>query len=101
MPVDGSLDPTSLILVSLAAGPKHGHAIMLDVAGFAGRRLGPGTLYGAIGRLEDDGLIEPLGPEDRRRPYRLTARGREEMSTRVARMSATVAVARERMEEAP
>ena len=39
-------------------------------------RLGPGTLYGAISRLEERGLIEPLDADDRRRPYRLTAAGR-------------------------
>jgi DNA-binding PadR family transcriptional regulator len=46
-----------------------------DIAGICGTRLGPGTLYGAIARLEQLGLIEPLPPEDRRRPYRITAEG--------------------------
>ena len=39
-------DPGTLLLISLAAGPKHGHAMLLDVEAFGGRRLGPGTLYG-------------------------------------------------------
>ena len=56
-------DPTLLVLVSLAAGPRHGHAILLDVRDFAGVRLGPGTLYGAIGRLEEDGFIEQVVPQ--------------------------------------
>lgn len=68
-------DAGLLILTSLSSGPKHGHALLLDIDGFAGVRLGPGTLYGAIGRLEERGLIEPLGADDRRRPYRLTAAG--------------------------
>ena len=68
-------DPTLLILTSLSSGPKHGHALLLDIESFAGARLGPGTLYGAITRLEQRGLIEPLGAEDRRRPYRITAAG--------------------------
>ncbi|HET8777136.1 MAG TPA: PadR family transcriptional regulator, partial [Candidatus Limnocylindria bacterium] len=55
--MEASNDPNLLVLVSLAAAPRHGHAILLDVAEFAGVRLGPGTLYGAIGRLEADGLI--------------------------------------------
>jgi len=38
-------------------------------------RLGPGALYGAITRLEERGLIEPLEAQDRRRPYRITAAG--------------------------
>jgi DNA-binding PadR family transcriptional regulator len=68
-------DPKVLILTSLSTGPKHGHALLLDIEGFAGVRLGPGTLYGAIARLEASGLIEPLGADDRRRPYRVTAAG--------------------------
>jgi DNA-binding PadR family transcriptional regulator len=68
-------DPPILILASLAGNPKHGYAIMEDIVAFAGVHLGPGTLYGAIARLESEGLIEPLPAEDRRRPYRLTAQG--------------------------
>lgn len=68
-------DPPLLVLASLASGPKHGHAMIEDIAGLCGTRLGPGTLYGAIARLEHLGWIEPLPPEERRRPYRITAEG--------------------------
>jgi len=68
-------DPALLVLTSLADGPKHGHAMIADIAEMSGTRLGPGTLYGAIARLEEQRLIEPLPPEDRRYPYRLTPRG--------------------------
>lgn len=68
-------DPPLLVLASLAGGPKHGHAMIEDIAGLCGARLGPGTLYGAISRLEARGLIEPLPPEERRRPYQITAAG--------------------------
>lgn len=68
-------DPPVLILTSLASGPKHGYALLLDIEGFAGVRLGPGTLYGAISRLEERGLIEAVASEGRARPYRLTAEG--------------------------
>ena len=68
-------EPALLILVSLGDGPKHGYAIMLDVEGATGRPMGPGTLYGALARLEERGLIEAMPPEERRRPYRLTAQG--------------------------
>jgi DNA-binding PadR family transcriptional regulator len=68
-------EPTLLILVSLSAGPKHGYAIMTDVEAGTGRPLGPGTLYAALARLEERGLIEALPPLDRRRPYRVTAQG--------------------------
>ena len=68
-------DPSMLILSSLAEGPKHGYAMMEDIETFAGVHLGPGTLYGAIARLEESGLIESLPSEERRRPYRLTSGG--------------------------
>src|ERR1700733_10871874 len=70
-----SSDPGLLVLTSLADGPKHGYAITTDVEEFAGVHLGPGTLYGALARLESRGLIEALPAQDRRRPYRLTAEG--------------------------
>ncbi|MBW4076907.1 MAG: PadR family transcriptional regulator [Acidobacteria bacterium] len=68
-------DPPMLLLTSLASGPKHGYALLKDVEDFAGVTLSPGTLYGAITRLEELGLIEPLAGVDRRRPYRITASG--------------------------
>ena len=68
-------EPSLFILVSLSEGPKHGYAIMTDVEALSGVPLGPGTLYGALARLEARGLIEALEPEDRRRPYRLTGLG--------------------------
>jgi DNA-binding PadR family transcriptional regulator len=67
--------PATLILSSLADGPKHGYALTKDVEEFAGIRLAPGTLYEAFARLEAQGLIEALESADRRRPYRLTAAG--------------------------
>jgi DNA-binding PadR family transcriptional regulator len=68
-------EPSILILISLAAGPKHGYVLTKDIEEFAGVTLGPGTLYGSIARLEERGLIEPADLEGRRRPYRITASG--------------------------
>jgi DNA-binding PadR family transcriptional regulator len=68
-------DPPLLVLASLADGPKHGHAMIDDIEQMSGARLGPGTLYGAIARLEREKLIEPLPEDDRRHPYRITAAG--------------------------
>ncbi len=67
--------PATLILTSLAEGPKHGYALTKDIERFAAVTLQPGTLYGALTRLTDQGAIEPLDGEGRRRPYRLTPRG--------------------------
>ena len=70
-------EPTVLILVSLAAGPKHGYALIKDIEEIAGATLGPGTLYGALSRLEQQGLVEALPTADRRRPYQITPAGTE------------------------
>jgi len=77
-------EPSLYILVSLSAGPRHGYAIMSDVEEISGAPLGPGTLYGALARLERRGLIEALEPEDRRRPYRLTALGATTLEEQLA-----------------
>jgi DNA-binding PadR family transcriptional regulator len=90
-------EPALLILVSLADAPKHGYAIMTDVNAFAATPIGPGTLYGALARLEKRGLIEPMGPEDRRRPYRITAAGSEALSSHLAEMRRLVRVGRARL----
>jgi len=76
-----SSGPASLILSSLADGPKHGYALTKDIESFAGVRLAPGTLYEALSRLEAHGMIEALEPTDRRRPYRLTATGATALRT--------------------
>ncbi|MGH9170970.1 MAG: PadR family transcriptional regulator [Acidimicrobiales bacterium] len=67
--------PATLILASLAEGPRHGYALTKDIESFAGVRLAPGTLYEALARLEGQGLIEAMESHDRRRPYQLTAVG--------------------------
>ena len=76
--------PATLILSSLADGPKHGYALTKDVEEFAGVRLAPGTLYEALSRLESQGMIEALAAEDRRRPYRLTAAGAAALQVHLA-----------------
>ena len=75
--IRGSSDRSILILTSLADWPKHGYALIKDIEDFAGVRLGPGTLYSALAKLEQAGLVEALPAEDRRRPYRITVAGRE------------------------
>jgi DNA-binding PadR family transcriptional regulator len=76
-----SSGPASLILSSLADGPKHGYALTKDIESFAGVRLAPGTLYEALSRLEAHGMIEAVESQDRRRPYRLTATGATALTT--------------------
>ncbi len=59
-------EPWLLVLTSLADGPKHGYAIMTDIAAFSGITMEPGTLYGALSRLERRGWVRP--PAGRRTP---------------------------------
>jgi DNA-binding PadR family transcriptional regulator len=90
-------DPPLLILTSLAAGPKHGYALSKDIEAFAGTVLSPGALYGAITRLEERGLIEPLGEDDRRRPYRITAAGSAALGDAVRDLDRVTTVASSRL----
>jgi len=90
-------DPSLLILSSLASGPRHGYAMMEDILQFSGTRLEPGTLYGAIIRLEKRGWIEPLAVEERRRPYRLTGAGATALREQLATMQQIVKTGLQRL----
>jgi DNA-binding PadR family transcriptional regulator len=93
-------DPGLLILSSLANGPKHGYAMMEDILEFSGTRLEPGTLYGALARLERSGWIEALPSKDRRRPYRVTGEGLRVLREQLQTMRQIVSVAFRRLAEA-
>jgi DNA-binding PadR family transcriptional regulator len=105
-PVDSFLPLTAAvfhILIALADGETHGYAIMQEVARRSGGsvRLGPGTLYGAIGRLLEDGLIEeseerpdPEMDDTRRRYYRLTHFGSRVLAAETERLAGLVRAAR-------
>jgi DNA-binding PadR family transcriptional regulator len=83
-------EPSLFILISLSEGPKHGYAIMTDIERVAGSPMGPGTLYGALARLERRGLVEALDPVERRRPYRLTALGATTLEDQLRRLRSFV-----------
>jgi len=88
------------ILLALADGERHGYGIMQEVEARTGGevRLGPGTLYGAIRRLREDGLIEEQpAPDERRRIYRLTSFGREVARLEIERLEALYAGARAKL----
>ena len=91
-------EPALLILVSLSDGPKHGYAIMGDVEAGTGRPMGPGTLYAALARLEERGLVEALPPVDRRRPYRLSGLGATVLADQLRDLAAFAALGLRRLE---
>src|ERR1700734_3629201 len=79
-------DPPILVLASLASGPKHGHAMIEDIERLCGTRLGPGALYGAIARLEQQGWIKPLPADERRHPYRITPDGLKVLRAKLTKL---------------
>ena len=93
-------DPTLLVLSSLASGEKHGYAMMEDIERFAGLRLGPGTLYGAITRLEERGWIRRVDSQDRRQPYAITPAGREQLRRQLGNLDRVVRVGLRRLRNA-
>ena len=98
------LTPVALnVLLALADGERHGYGIMLEVRERTGGRvrLGPGTLYGAIKRLKEGGVIEesevrpdPEPDDERRRYYRLSGFGAEVLAAEVERLDGLVRAAR-------
>jgi DNA-binding PadR family transcriptional regulator len=89
-----------LVLASLADGDKHGYAMMEDIERFASVKLGPGTLYGAITRLEENGWIAPVPSEDRRQPYTLTPLGRKSLEEELVALNGVVKTALKRLKHA-
>jgi DNA-binding PadR family transcriptional regulator len=74
--------------------------MMEDIQRFAGVRLGPGTLYGAITRLEDRGWIRALDSDDRRRPYAITGAGKKYLEEQLASLDSIVKTALRRLKPA-
>lgn len=93
-------EPAFNILVALADGPKHGYAMTQDIEQMTGTRPGPGTLYGAIARLEERRWIEPLPAEERRRPYKLTSAGQKVLRARLDALRSVTKIAQSRLANA-
>ncbi len=94
-------DPPMLILASLSSGAKHGYALMQDIEAFARVKLGPGSLYGAISRLEEQGLIRPLKSNGRAQPYELTVAGHAVLNTAIVEMRQLVKIVGARLARVP
>lgn len=95
-------EPVFLILASLADQPRHGYALLQDIHRISGGRvaLSTGTLYGALRRLLEEGLIERFEQEDTSREkqaYRLTATGRAQLRQELDRLRLLTRVASTRL----
>ena len=99
-------EPTFLILTALADEARHGYGVMREVTALSGGRvtLRPGTLYAALDRLVDEGLVaverEEVVDSRLRRYYRLTGAGATALSEESRRLVANVAAARRRLRKA-
>ena len=92
-------EPALLILVSLSEGPKHGYEMMSDIETTTHRPMGPGTLYAALARLEERGMIEALAPVERRRPYRITGVGASILEEQLTEPQALATLGLQRLTE--
>jgi len=92
------------VLLALAAGARHGYAIMKDVEGHTdgALKIGAGTLYGTLQRLTEAGWVAESEPsiaaaslrDERRRFYRLTPEGRKALGAEVSRLEELIELAR-------
>jgi PadR family transcriptional regulator PadR len=100
-------EPTFFILAALAPAPMHGYGIIKAVEEMSGGRVRvrAGTLYGALERLRDEGLVEFVGESSDggppRRNYRLTRRGSEALAADAERLRANADVALSRLRGHP
>ncbi|WP_350274407.1 PadR family transcriptional regulator [Kribbella sp. HUAS MG21] len=107
MPSSAMREPTFLVLAALADGRKYGYAVITEVATLSGDRvkLRPGTLYAALDRLCDEGLVRPAGEEivdgRLRRYYELTDAGATALATEAARLQSNAAQAFNRLRLRP
>jgi DNA-binding PadR family transcriptional regulator len=97
---DGMREPTFLILTALVEGRLHGYGVIQSVLALSDARvrLRPGTVYGALDRLESEGMVASDGEEVEcgrvRRYFRLTALGQQALAAETDRLAANVRVAR-------
>jgi DNA-binding PadR family transcriptional regulator len=103
---DGPLHESSfLVLIALASGPRHGYAVLEDIAGITEERvrMRAGTLYAALDRLRADGLIEvdreEIVQSRLRRYYRLTGVGEQRLATETEHLRRQTAVAEGRLRD--
>ena len=94
------------VLVALAEGPRHGYAVAREVEDLSDGRvvMGPGTLYGSLSRMQDQGLIEEAANPgedglhaERRRYYRMTPLGSAALRSESARLLKAATVAQRRL----
>ena len=90
-------EPTLFILISLADGNKHGYAIMEDIERSYDIKIGPGTLYGAISRMEKSELIKSIPSQDRKKPYQITSTGRQYLQEKLKEIEIVTKLGFERL----
>jgi DNA-binding PadR family transcriptional regulator len=104
-------EATFYILLSLSSERKHGYAILKDISTLSGStlQLSTSTLYGALGRMQDQGLIvrienepdEAGGPGLPRKAYELTRLGRRLLEAELVRLRRQVQAAQHSLGQEP
>jgi len=89
---DAPLTPAVFhVLLALSDGPLHGYAILQNVEATSGQEMGPGTIYGSLGRLSDAGWVAEVesdsGDARRGKSFELTTRGRRALSNEARRIT--------------
>ncbi|WP_335871490.1 PadR family transcriptional regulator [Bacillus sp. 2205SS5-2] len=90
-------EPTLFILISLAEGNKHGYVIMEYIRNSYDIKIGPGTLFGAISRMEKLKLIEAIPSKDRKKPYQITSKGRQYLQKKLKEIETVTKLGFERL----
>ncbi|HCW73106.1 MAG TPA: PadR family transcriptional regulator [Clostridiaceae bacterium] len=69
--------------------PNHGYQLMQEISEISGGRvkMGPGTLYGLLNRIEEEGLIAKESDDGRRKTYRITLYGKEQLYKEYERLN--------------
>jgi DNA-binding PadR family transcriptional regulator len=95
-----TLEAAVWIMVGLAGEAKHGYAIMKDIEALGGFSMRPGTLYAALARMERAGLVQEIQNEDyRRRPFKLTAAGRNRLAADLQMLAALASTGLRRLRQ--
>ena len=93
-------EPALQVLVSLAAGDRHGYAIADEIEARTGHRPQPATLYGTLARLEERGWVERLRPDGRRTPFRILPAGERALRARLGELDVLLRAGRQALRTA-
>jgi len=92
---------TAFYLLLALSSERHGYGAMQHIEVITGGRLkiGPGTVYGTLSKMEKDGLIQVMNEYERRKTYKQTLLGKELLSLEIERLEELVRNGRKEKEQ--